>query len=92
MTPDKIKKVIADKLDVQIEQVQPSHHLYDDLNADSIDYIEIIIEFEELLDIEIPDDDTSELKTVDNFIEYLENKAGDELIDQENKRTEAIHR
>lgn len=69
---DKIRKVIAEKLSVDIDEVVPEAHLVDDLGADSLDLVELIMSMEEEFDIEISDDDAAKLVRVKDAIEYIQ--------------------
>ncbi len=68
---DKIKKVIAEKLSVDLEEVVEDASFVDDLGADSLDLVELIMSMEEEFDIEIPDDDAEKMVTVKDAISYL---------------------
>ncbi len=68
---DKIKKVIADKLSVDLEEVVEAASFVDDLGADSLDLVELIMSMEEEFDVEIPDDDAEKMVTVKDAIDYL---------------------
>ena len=68
---DKVKQIIMEKLGVSEEQVTPEASFIDDLNADSLDIVELVMELEDAFGIEIPDDDAEKLKTVQNAIDYL---------------------
>jgi acyl carrier protein len=72
---DKIKKTIADKLKVDISEVVPEASLIDDLGADSLAIVELIMTMEEEFDIEVPDDDAEKLVKVKDVINYLISKA-----------------
>lgn len=69
---DKVVQIIVDHLDVDAEKVQPKSSFIDDLGADSLDIVEIVMSFEEEFGIEIPDEDAEKLKTVQNVLDYLE--------------------
>ena len=71
---DKIKAVIADQLGVKTEEVTPEASLIDDLGADSLDTVELIMALEEEFKIEIPDEDAGRIKTVGKIIKYIEDK------------------
>lgn len=66
-----IEKIIADHLDIDISKVTDEKHLIDDLGADSLHTVELIMEFENEFDIEIPDDDAETLVTVGKIKEYI---------------------
>jgi acyl carrier protein len=68
---EKIKKIIAEKLSVDLSEVVPEASFIDDLGADSLDLVELIMSMEEELDIEISDDDAEKLVTVQNAIDYV---------------------
>ncbi len=68
---DKIKKVVAEKLSVDINEVVPEAHFVDDLGADSLDLVELIMSMEEEFDIEISDEDAESLATVQDAIDYI---------------------
>jgi acyl carrier protein len=68
---DKLRKVIADKLSVDLEEVVDDASFVDDLGADSLDLVELIMSMEEEFDVEIPDDDAEKMVTVKDAIEYL---------------------
>ena len=71
---DKIKKIIADKLSVDLDEVVDSASLTDDLGADSLDLVELIMSMEEEFDIEIPDDEAERMVTVKDAIDYVQEK------------------
>ena len=71
-TFDKIKDVIIDKLGVEEESIKSEAHFVNDLGADSLDTVELIMEFEEEFGIEIPDDDAEKITTVGSAVEYIE--------------------
>ena len=68
----KVKAIIVDKLGVEESQVTPEASLTADLNADSLDTVELIMEFEKEFGISIPDEDTQNINTVNDVIEYIE--------------------
>lgn len=68
---DKVKKLIAEKLDVDISDVVDDASLIDDLGADSLAIIELIMTMEEDFDIEVPDEDAEKLSTVKDAIDYI---------------------
>ena len=70
---DKIKDIIVDQLGVDAEQVTPEASFIDDLGADSLDTVELIMAFEEEFDVEIPDEDAEKIKTVQNVLDYIAN-------------------
>ena len=68
----KVKAIIVDKLGVEESQVTPDASFTADLNADSLDTVELILEFEKEFGISIPDEDTQNINTVNDVIEYIE--------------------
>lgn len=72
----KVKAIIVDKLGVDEAQVTPEASFSADLNADSLDTVELIMEFEKEFDITIPDEDTQKISTVGDAIAYVENMIG----------------
>ena len=71
---EKVRKLIAEKLDVDYNDVVPQASLIDDLGADSLALVEMIMTMEEEFDIEVPDDDAEKLVTVENAIAYIKEK------------------
>ncbi len=72
----KIKTIIAEQLGVKPEEVTPTASFVDDLGADSLDTVELIMALEEEFSVEIPDEDAEKMKTVGDAIKYIEEKAG----------------
>ena len=68
---DKVKKIIVEKLSVDLEEVVPEASFVDDLGADSLDLVELIMSMEEEFDIEIPDEEAEKLLTVQNALDYI---------------------
>ncbi len=73
---DRIKEIIADQLGVELEKITPEAKFVDDLGADSLDVVELIMAFEEEFGIEIPDEDAEKIQTVGDVINYLKEKVG----------------
>ncbi len=71
----KIKSIIAEQLGVKPEEVTPNASFVDDLGADSLDTVELIMALEEEFSIEIPDEDAEKMKTVGDVIKYIDLKA-----------------
>ena len=69
---DKVKQIIVDQLSVEESEVTPTASFVDDLGADSLDRVELIMAFEEAFDIEIPDEDAEKIATVQDAIAYIE--------------------
>jgi acyl carrier protein len=72
----KVKEIIVEQLGVDEAQVNPEASFIDDLGADSLDTVELVMAFEEKFDIEIPDEDAEKMRTVGDAIEYLKTKLG----------------
>jgi acyl carrier protein len=70
----KIRQIIAEKLGVSEDKVTLQASFIDDLGADSLDQVELIMAFEDAFDIEIPDEDAEKLRTVKDAMDYLESK------------------
>lgn len=73
-TLDKVKEVVMDKLGVEDSQITEDAHFMDDLGADSLDTVELIMQLEEEFGIEIPDEDAENITTVGKAVEYIESK------------------
>lgn len=71
----KLKDIIVEQLGVDEEEVSPKTSFVDDLGADSLDVVELIMAMEEEFDVEIPDEDAESIATVADAIEYIETKA-----------------
>jgi acyl carrier protein len=76
---DRVKKVVADRLSVEEDKIVPEARFTDDLEADSLDLVELIMAFEEEFSdgdttMEIPDEDAENILTVQNAIDYLQSK------------------
>ena len=71
-TYDKVKEVIIDKLGVDEDSIKSDAHFVNDLGADSLDTVELIMEFEEEFGIEIPDEDAENITTVSTAVEYID--------------------
>lgn len=71
---DKVKEIIVEQLGVNAEQVTPEASFIEDLGADSLDTVELVMAFEEEFGAEIPDEDAEKLTTVGAVMEYLKSK------------------
>jgi len=74
---DRVKSIIVEQLGVDAEEVKPDASFVEDLGADSLDTVELIMAFEEEFGIEIPDDEAEKIKTVRDAATYVANNAGD---------------
>ena len=77
MVFDKVKKIIVDQLDVEEDEVTEAASITDDLGADSLDVVDLVMSFEEEFDIEIPDDQVEKIKTVGDIVKFIEEKVED---------------
>lgn len=72
---DKVKAIIAKQLGVKIEEVKPEASFVDDLGADSLDTVELVMAFEEEFKIEIPDEDAEKITKVKDAVDYITSKS-----------------
>ena len=72
----KIRVLVAEQLGVEIAEIKPDASILDDLGADSLDVVEMVMALEEHFDIEIPDEDVEELRTVSDVECYVVNAVG----------------
>jgi acyl carrier protein len=71
---EKVKNIIVEQLGVDLESVTPEASFIDDLGADSLDIVELVMTMEEEFDLEIPDEDAEKIKTVNDVINYIKAK------------------
>lgn len=74
MVEDKVKEIISKQLGVKASEVVPEASFVEDLGADSLDTVELVMAFEEAFAIEIPDEDAEKIAKVKDAIEYINNK------------------
>ncbi|OUO95018.1 acyl carrier protein [Cloacibacillus sp. An23] len=72
----KLKEIVMDRLNAEEDQIKPEASFVEDLGADSLDIVELIMGIEEEFDIEIPDEDAEKLTTVGEAMEYVKGKLG----------------
>ena len=72
---EKVKQIITEQLGVDESEVTPSASFVDDLGADSLDQVELVMALEEAFDVEIPDEDAEKIRTVQDAIDYIEKHA-----------------
>jgi acyl carrier protein len=71
---EKVKKIVADQLSVEIGTITPQSSFQNDLGADSLDTVELVMALEEEFDIEIPDEAAEKITTVQEAVDYINNK------------------
>ncbi len=71
-TFERVKKVLVEQLDVSEDEVTPQASIVDDLGADSLDVVEIVMALEEEFDVEVPDEDAEQLTTVQKIVDYID--------------------
>jgi len=72
---DRIKKIIAEQLGVDEGEISPESHFIDDLGADSLDTVELVMALEEEFGIEIPDEDAEKIQTVGDVAKYIDERS-----------------
>jgi acyl carrier protein len=72
----RVKDIIVDQLGVNADQVTPEAKFVEDLGADSLDTVELVMAFEEEFSVEVPDEDAEKLQNVGDVIKYIEEKSG----------------
>jgi acyl carrier protein len=72
---DKVKDIIVEQLGVNPEQVAPTASFIEDLGADSLDTVELVMAFEEEFGVEVPDEDAEKLQTVGDVVKYIEERS-----------------
>jgi acyl carrier protein len=72
---EKVKQIIAEQLGVDEGEVTPTASFVDDLGADSLDQVELVMALEEAFDVEIPDEDAEKIRTVQDAIDYIDKHA-----------------
>ncbi|MGB9762325.1 MAG: acyl carrier protein [Caldimicrobium sp.] len=73
---EKVIEIIAQKLNLSKDQIKPEASFVDDLGADSLDLVELVMAMEEAFGMEVPDEDAEKLRTVKDVIEYVKQKVG----------------
>jgi len=73
--PSEVRRIIKEQLDVDEAKVKPESSFIDDLGADSLGLVELVLAFEEAFEIDIPDEDTEKIRSVQDAIEYIEKHA-----------------
>ena len=73
---ERVKKIVVEHLDVEAEKVTENASFIDDLGADSLDNVELVMAFEEEFDIEIPEDAAEHIQTVGDAVKFISEKVG----------------
>jgi len=73
--PAEVKRIIKEQLDVNDADIKPEASFIDDLGADSLGLVELVLAFEEAFEIDIPDEDTEKIRTVQDAIDYITRNA-----------------
>jgi acyl carrier protein len=73
---DDVKAIVVEQLNVNADEVKEESKFVEDLGADSLDVVELVMALEEKFDIEIPDDEAEKIVTVKNAMEFIESKQG----------------
>lgn len=74
MVLEKIKKIVAEEFDVKITEILPKSSFADDLGVDSLGYVILLQALEEEFNMEFPDEETMDLRTVEDAVKYIESK------------------
>ena len=74
---EQVKKILCDQLDLEEEQVNEDSEVIDDLGADSLDIVDLVMTLEEEFDTEIPDENIENLKTVGDIVKYIEDRVAE---------------
>jgi len=74
MVFDKVKEILVDQLDVNEDAITLESVITDDLGADSLDVVDLVMSLEEEFDVEIPDEEIESIKTVDDIVKFIESK------------------
>lgn len=77
-TFDKVKEIVVDQLQQDADNVTPNSTFVDDLGADSLDIVELIMRFEDEFGIEIPDEKAEKIKTVSDVVKYIDGNANED--------------
>ncbi len=70
-----VKRIIKEQLDVEEKDIKPESTFIEDLGADSLGLVELVLAFEEAFEIDIPDEDTEKIRTVQDAVDYIEKHA-----------------
>ncbi len=73
MVLEKVKAILSEQFGVEEEKITPETSIIDDLDADSLDVVDLLMSIEDEFEVEIPDAEIENIKTVDNLVKYIEN-------------------
>jgi len=71
---EKVKKIVAEQLNIKEDKITMESSIIDDLGADSLDVVELVLALEEAFGLEIPDEDAEKISTIGDIVAYIENK------------------
>ena len=74
MVFEKVRDILMDQLDVEEEKIKPDSNITDDLGADSLDVVDLVMSLEEEFDVEVPDEEVEHMKTVGDIVKYIEDR------------------
>ena len=74
MVLEKVKEILSEQFDVEADTLTPDTLLVDDLGADSLDVVDLLMSVEDEFDIEVPDEDIMKIKSIGDFVSYIEGK------------------
>ena len=75
MVLEKVKMILSNQFDVEEDSVTPETNIADDLGADSLDVVDLVMSLEDEFDVEIPDEDVENVRTVGDIVKYLEDRS-----------------
>jgi len=73
MVLEKVKKILAEQFDVEEEKITADTSIINDLGADSLDVVDLLMSIEDEFEVEVPDDEIENIKTVEDLVKYIEN-------------------
>ena len=73
MVLEKVKKILAEQFDVEEEKITADTSIINDLGADSLDVVDLLMSIEDEFEVEVPDEEIENIKTVDDLVKYIEN-------------------
>ncbi|MBQ5565205.1 MAG: acyl carrier protein [Clostridia bacterium] len=73
MVLEKVKKILSEQFDVEEERISADTSIINDLGADSLDVVDLLMSIEDEFEVEVPDEEIENIKTVDDLVKYIEN-------------------